>query len=180
MTGMDYEIRKAVAEDLDEIAKIYEEVHDAEEAGITTTGWIRGIYPIRPVAEEALARGDLYVMTHDGKVIGTAVINQIQVDVYEGAAWRYPAEDGDVLVLHTLVISPSVARKGYGRAFVEYYEDQARQRGISYLRIDTNVRNTGARKLYAGMGFEERDVKQCRFNGLEGIQLLLLEKKLSA
>ncbi len=180
MTGMNVEIRKAAAADLDGIAKIYGEVHDAEEAGITTTGWIRGIYPVRSVAEEALKRDDLYVMIREGKVIGTAVINQIQVDVYEGADWRYPAEDSDVLVLHTLVISPSAARKGYGRAFVEYYEEQARERGIGHLRIDTNVRNAGARRLYARMGFEERDVKQCRFNGLESIQLLLLEKKLSA
>ncbi len=176
MTGT--EIRRAVASDVDGIERIYEEIHDAEEAGRTTTGWVRGIYPIRAVAEEALERGDLYVMTAEGRVIGSAIINQIQVDVYSGAAWRYPAEDDDVLVLHTLVISPSAARKGYGRAFVAYYERCARERGIRHLRIDTNIRNTGARRLYGKAGFEERDVKPCRFNGLADIQLLLLEKRL--
>ncbi len=174
----DYEIRRAKAADIDGVDRIYEEIHDAEEAGLTTSGWIRGIYPVRSVAEEALKRGDLYVMLREGEVIGSAIINQLQVDVYEGADWRYPAADEDVLVLHTLVVSPSAGRRGYGRAFVDYYEECARQRGIRHLRIDTNIRNTLARGLYAKAGFEERDVKPCTFNGLESIDLLLLEKKL--
>ncbi len=178
MTEKDRVIRPAEAADLDGIEKIYGEIHDAEEAGVTATGWIRGVYPVRAVAEEALKRGDLYVMLREGQVIGSAVINQLQVDVYEGADWRYPAADEDVLVLHTLVISPAAARQGCGRAFVEYYENCARERGIGHLRMDTNVRNRNARALYARMGFEERDIKPCTFNGLDGIQLLLLEKKL--
>ena len=50
---MDSELRfrKANKDDLDAIDRIYERSHDAEEAGLTTTGWVRGIYPVRAVAE---------------------------------------------------------------------------------------------------------------------------------
>ena len=33
-------IRKAMAADLDAVERIYDEIHDAEAAGKTTTGWL--------------------------------------------------------------------------------------------------------------------------------------------
>ena len=53
--------RKATKDDIDAIVRIYERTHDAEEAGLTTTGWVRGIYPVRAVAEGSLERDDMYV-----------------------------------------------------------------------------------------------------------------------
>lgn len=48
--------RKATFDDIEDIVRIYDRSHDAEEAGLTTTGWKRGIYPVRSVAEASLAR----------------------------------------------------------------------------------------------------------------------------
>ena len=169
-------IRKAKNFDLDGVASIYEEIHDAEAAHKITTGWIKGIYPTKDTAAAALQRGDLFVMEEDGRIIGAALINQIQVDVYEGAPWRY---DGDVCVLHTLVISTKAQGKGAGRKFIKFYEDYARDHGWYELRIDTNERNTRARELYAGMGYEEIAVVPAVFNGIPNVNLVLLEKNLA-
>ena len=57
----DLRFRKADINDIDAIDRIYERTHDAEEAGLTTTGWVRGIYPVREVAEGSIARDDMYV-----------------------------------------------------------------------------------------------------------------------
>ena len=54
-------IRKAAAPDIDAVEKIYDELHQAEEEGTTTIGWLRGIYPVRATAEAALDRGDLFL-----------------------------------------------------------------------------------------------------------------------
>ena len=54
-------IRKAKAADIDAIEKIYDDIHTAEENKELTTGWIRGVYPVRATAEAGLQRGDLYV-----------------------------------------------------------------------------------------------------------------------
>ena len=43
--------RKATLRDLDAICAIYDAVHDAEEAGLTTIGWVRSIYPTRATAQ---------------------------------------------------------------------------------------------------------------------------------
>lgn len=171
-------IRNAQAADLPAIETIFSEIHTAEENGLVTIGWKRGIYPTAATAELALNRGDLFVQEDDGKIVGTGIINQQQVDVYNGANWRYAATDEEVMVLHTLVISPTAARKGYGQRFVAFYEHYAKSHGCRYLRIDTNERNANARALYKKLGYIEVDIVSCVFNGLEEVHLVLLEKQL--
>ncbi len=53
--------RKATASDIDDVTAIYDAILTEEEAGRTTTGWRRGIYPVRSTAETALARGSCTV-----------------------------------------------------------------------------------------------------------------------
>lgn len=171
-------IRKATAADLDAVAAIFSEIHTAEENGLVTVGWKREIYPTAETARMALTRGDLFVEEDEGKIVGTGIINQQQVESYHGANWRYAASDDEVMVLHTLVITPKAAGKGYGRKFVAFYEDYARSHGCRFLRMDTNEKNANARALYGKLGYEEVDVVPCEFNGIEGVHLVLLEKRI--
>ena len=177
--GAEPMIRKATAADLDVVEMLYEQVHDAQEQGRLTTGWVRGVYPVRATAEAAIARDDLFVMEADGEIIGAAVINRLQVDVYAGAPWQYAAEAADVCVLHTLVIAPSAAGRGNGSAFVRFYERCARSHGCHELRMDTNERNRAARRLYAKLGYREIGTVPTVFNGIPGVNLVLLEKHLA-
>ena len=144
-------ISKATASDIDAVSSVYEHIHTAEEAGETTTGWIRGVYPERETALAALARGDLFVQTDIilGKelVVGTAILNRIQVDVYKTAPWKYDVPDSQVMVMHTLV-------------------------------IDTNAANNSARGFYKKLGYDEIDIVPCEFNGISDVKLVLLEKRI--
>ena len=82
------------------------------------------------------------------------------------------------MVLHTLVISPDAPRCGYGKAFVAFYEEYARRQGCRYLRMDTNARNARARAMYEKLGYSEIGIIPTTFNGIEGVNLVLLEKAL--
>ena len=168
-------IRKAILADLDLIETIYEDIHSAEENGTQTIGWMRGVYPTRKTAQESIMRGDMFVL-EDGEIIGSAIINRIQVDVYCGAAWEHDTDL--VCVLHTLVISPHAAGKGYGSAFVTFYEGWAEEHGLPELRIDTNARNMAARAMYRKLGYKEIGIVPTTFNGIPGVDLVLLEKNL--
>ena len=97
-------IRKAARADLDAVCRIYDQIHTAEERGEATIGWQRGVYPERETAEAALTRGDLFVQEQNGEIVGTAILNQTQVDSYAGANWRYDAPDSEVMVLHLSLI----------------------------------------------------------------------------
>lgn len=101
--------RKAAASDLDAVTAIYDRLHAQEDAGRVTIGWVTGVYPIRFDAEQALARGDLYVCESEGRVAASGILNQRQVDVYTEGRWAYAAEDGDVFVLHTLTVDPDLS-----------------------------------------------------------------------
>ena len=172
-------IRKAVENDLDRISGIYNEIHEEEKAKRLTVGWQSGIYPVRATAESALKRGELFVFEEDSKVLASAIINQSQVDVYKDGKWLYNAPDSSVMVLHTLTVSPKAGKRGIGKAFVAFYEAYARENGCTVLRIDTNAKNTVARSFYQKLGFREAGIVPCVFNGIHGVNLVLLEKSVT-
>ena len=172
-------IRKATPEDIPAIAEIYEEIHSREECGETTTGWLRDVYPVRKTAEDAVDRGDMFVQENqDGRIVGTGIINQVQVNVYAKGNWKYPAKDHEVMVLHTLIISRKTGEHGLGSAFVEFYESYAREHGCKYLRLDTNARNKAARAFYQKHGYWEIGIVPTVFNGIPGVDLVLIEKEI--
>lgn len=171
-------IRKATKDDIDGVAKVYSDVHSAQEAGLVTCGWNRKIYPTMETAVKSFERDDLFVLSLDGKIIGTAIINKVQLEEYKNVCWNFEAKEDEVMVLHTLAIDPEFGRRGYGKKFVEFYEKYALENNCKCLRIDTNSKNTIARALYKSLGYIETDVVDCVFNGIPGVKLILLEKKL--
>lgn len=172
-------IRKGIEQDIPHIAAIYENIHDNEECGKSTVGWIRGVYPTADTAVRRWTPTTCSSWRRAAPVVAAARINRIQVPVYADVPWRYPdVPDEQVMVLHTLVVEPACSGKGYGTKFVAFYEDYARENGCPYLRMDTNARNKTARKLYAGLGYWEAGIMPCVFNGIPGVQLVCLEKKL--
>lgn len=172
-------VRKANCEnDIIAAAEIYEDIHTEEEAGRMAIGWARGVYPTVNDARASFNKGELFVLERDGRIVASGKINREQVDVYADAKWHFDAPDSEVMVLHTLTVSPKEAGKGIATEFVKFYEDYALENGCPYLRIDTNERNLAARSLYGKLGYEEIDIVPCVFNGISGVNLVCLEKKL--
>lgn len=170
--------READRHDLEAIVNIYDAIHTQEEAGLVTTGWLRQIYPTSATAERSIDAGDMFVFEEEGAVVACGRINHFQDECYEDGAWEYPAEPEQVMVLHTLVVAPNLSRKQYGTKFLKFYESYALGHGCPYLRLDTNARNVNARAFYKKHGYREVGIVPCEFNGIPGVQLVLLEKKL--
>ncbi len=171
-------IRPATEKDIAPIASLYGSVLQQEEQGLTSIGWQRGVYPTEDTARQGVSRGDLFVFEdHDThNILAAAIINHIQIPAYANGRWSIRADGDEVLVLHTLAVDPTVAGKGIGTAFVAFYERMAEEQGCKTLRMDTQVKNTAARALYRKLGYKEIGIVPCTFNGMGGIQLVLLEK----
>ena len=120
------------------------------------------------------------MLTDGGALVAAGRIDQVQVPVYAQVPWQYAAPPEQVLVLHTLVVDPTTAGHGYGTQFVRFYARRARALGCTVLRIDTNAKNAAARRLYARLGFREAAIVPCTFNGIAGVELVCLEKRLDA
>ena len=151
-------VRKAVPADIPAVTAIYEALLDREERGELSTGWTRGVYPTEQTALDALAAGTLYVLEDGGRVAAAAKLDQNQMAQYSQCTWRHDAPPEQVLVLHTLVVDPTVKGRGYGTAFVAFYEQLARA-------------------LYKKLGYTEAGIVAGTFNGIPNVQLVCLEKK---
>ena len=170
-------IRRAFDSDIPAVAAIYEAIHDREERGEVTIGWQRGVYPTADTAREAVALHELYVLDDGGRVVASGRINRQQMPAYAQVDWRFDAPDDRVLVLHTLTVDPAEQGRGYARQFLAFHEDLARRTGCIALRIDTNAKNTAARAMYAKHGYLESGVIPCEFNGIPGVNLVCMEKR---
>ncbi|MBQ2286957.1 MAG: GNAT family N-acetyltransferase [Acutalibacteraceae bacterium] len=170
-------IRKADITEIKGITELYGKVLTEEENGRAATGWIRGVYPTEETVKEGISSGDMFVAEENGKITAAARINRIPAPVYNKACWKYSTDDENkVMVLHTLAVSPDCAGRGIGSKFVKFYEDYAFSNGCNFLRMDTNEKNTNARRLYKKLGYREADILPCTFNGIKGVRLVCLEK----
>ena len=170
-------IRKALMGDLDRIEEIYNEIHTEIEAGRAAIGWTRGVYPARDIAEDSIRRREMFVLEAEGRIVAAARINQYQGPEYDGAVWSFDADPDSVMVLHTLVVSPAYKGRGYGTQFEAFYESYARECGCTALRIDTNAINAPARALYKKLGYREACIVYTSFNGIDGVNLVCLDKR---
>ena len=170
--------RKADMNDLQAITDIYDHIHDYEEIARYSTGWLRDVYPTRQTAQDAILAGTMYVYEQDGRILAAGKIDRVQPPSYAQINWSVRAAEHEVMVLHTLVVHPECSSHGVATTFIGFYESTARQAGCTVLRIDTNARNTRARSLYKKLGYAERGIVPCCFNGIEGVQLVCMEKLL--
>lgn len=130
-------IRPANISDITIVSEIYQELFRYEAIHGSTTNWADGLYPTKDTAKHAFASNALYVLESDGVVHGSMILNQLQPPEYEKINWKYPAENHEVLVIHTLCIRPSQAGKGYGRQMVSFALKKAEQSGCKSVRLDT-------------------------------------------
>lgn len=171
-------IRKATKKDIPWIVNMYDKILELEAKGKICTGWKKDIYPTEITAQDALAKNELFVLEEDGHVHAAARINQEQVPEYANCHWAYNVPDSEVMVIHTLVVDPDLSGCGIGSKFVRFYEEFALKCNCHYLRMDTNAKNTVARALYKKLGYSEQAIVPCVFNGIGGVRLVCLEKKL--
>lgn len=171
-------IRKAEVEDIPGITQIYSDILNLEVMRKGHTGWVKGIYPSEKTALGSIKMEEMYVMEENGEIVASARLNQKQIGSYSMAKWEYDAPADEVMLIHTLTVSPSKTGQGYGSAFIKFYEDFAREHGCRYLRMDTNEINKPARALYKKLGYKEVGIVPCNFNGIKDVRLVCLEKLL--
>jgi ribosomal protein S18 acetylase RimI-like enzyme len=87
---------------------------------------------------------------------GALLLAEVDGTVAGCVALRPMDEDG-ICEMKRLYVRPPFRRDGVGRALASAIVDKAEALGYDSMRLDTVESMTAARRLYASLGFEERD-----------------------
>lgn len=158
-------IRRAAAADLDSIEEAYQEHFLHEKKYGAYTVFREGIYPTRKDAKEALESGTLFVYEENGAVMGSIILDGRQPDEYRRIDWPSKAAEGQVRVIHLLMVRPGAAGKGIGSALINYAAETARRSSCIALRLDTGEQNLPAVSLYRKSGFRLAAVSDMKVGG---------------
>lgn len=146
-------VRKATKNDIDSIAKLYDDVIDYQSANGGYMSWIKGVYPTSKTAEDALYFDKLYVFDTDGKITGSLILDCIQTVEYKALNWKTAADPRDALVVHTLCVSPDYMGIGIASEMLAFAKLLAKELNCSSIRLATNSKNSNAISLYEKNGF---------------------------
>ncbi len=171
-------IEKAKESDLEKVAQTYEILIRHEMKNGSYTNWVLGLYPTVETAKKAFLADSLYVLRHEDRVVGSMIVNKLQLDDYRKIEWEYEADDDKVIVVHTLCIIPECAGMGFGRKMIEYASSLGISDGCTVMRLDTYAGNYPAQKFYERLGFRISGVLPVIFMGVIPEDLMFLEKKL--
>ncbi len=146
-------IEKGNKADIDELARLYDDLNDYLASGINYPGWKKGLYPIRQDATNGIEKGELYVARQSDKIIGSIILNHKAETGYHKVNWMIDADYSDILVVHTLVVHPLYLKNGIGKNLMEFAIELAKNEHMKSIRLDVYEKNTPAIKLYESCGF---------------------------
>jgi len=142
-------IRLATLTDIPQIMQLIAEVVPAMNAA-GNFQW-DSTYPNVQVFEKDIALNQLWVADVDGAIAGIAAITTDQEPEYANVGWDITET---AIVTHRLAVSANYRGKGIAAALLMQAEQEAINRNISILRIDTNTSNQATQKLFPKLGYQ--------------------------
>ena len=146
-------VRKATQHDISAIAALYDAVIDYQNANGGYMSWIKGVYPTKKTADDALTLDKLYVFDSNGKIAGSVILDCIQGADYELLNWQTKYDTREALVIHTLCVAPDFMGMGIASEMLTFAKELARELNCASIRLATNSKNSGAISLYEKNGF---------------------------
>ena len=149
----DCEIAPGTPGDIDEIAALYDALHEHFRCGFNYPGWLPAQYPVRETAERAIAAGSMFVLHTGGRIAGTVVLNNTLVGDYHKGKWSIEAAGDEIVAVHTLAVHPDFMRHGAAARLMDFAREYAVRQGAKTIRLDTPVRNKPAQAFYEKAGY---------------------------
>lgn len=139
------EIRKSIKNDIPEILNIFDIARDYMVMHGNATQWGKG-YPGEDVLVRDIENGDSYVVTKNGKIVGTfsfIIGDEPTYQVIRNGHWNRDKMYGTI---HRLASSGEA--KGIAKACFDFCMEQ-----MDYVRIDTHRNNQSMQNAILNYGF---------------------------
>jgi len=173
--GNDYFIEKGTINDIDELENLYDNLNDYLKLGINYPGWAKGIYPIRETAVCGIQNSNLFVFRMNNEIAGSIILNHEPETAYAQVIWGIEADYKDIIVIHTLVVSPKYMKTGVGEKLMDFAIEYSIEQEIKTIRLDVSIHNTPAISLYEKCGCKYVDTVDLGLNIPELVWFKLYE-----
>ncbi|QZE13127.1 GNAT family N-acetyltransferase [Halosquirtibacter laminarini] len=141
-------IRKASCQDIPDILAI---VKDAVKYMNANGNYQWSVnYPTKDVFLNDISLNELWVAVCGDVIAGVAAINMEHTPEYDTLVWE---KRGEYWGIHRIAISKQFKGKRVAESFFQKAEDIARESGTNYIRIDTNILNKSAQRLFERLGY---------------------------
>ena len=117
------------------------------------------IYPNKSILREDIENGHMFVISHDGAIVGAITLNEEAYPGYADIKWNH---EGTVLLVHRLIIDPLYQRKGFASMLMSFAEKKAERAGYDAIRLDAFVDNPAAIAMYEHRGYRYAGTVQSR------------------
>lgn len=111
-------------------------------------------YPQLSHVKADLRAKNLFLLKNDSLILGAVSIDDQQSPEYTAINWQY--ENGKIMVVHRLAISPSHQKKGYGKLLMDFARDYAIENKAASIRLDAYSQNARTLQFYKSRGYVYR------------------------
>ena len=109
-------------------------------------------YPNKNAFEKDVARGELYVIEANSKLIGFVTMSTLMDKEYISVSWLTQSKKN--LYIHRLAIHPKYQGKGYAQQLMSFAETHGISNGFNSIRLDTFSKNLRNQKFYELRGYQ--------------------------
>ena len=148
-------IRRATANDIDDVLWLYEEVAHAMVGTPFDCRWRQGGHPSRELVSSLVLEHVMFLACEGDDIVGAVGADHDLRHDYGDARWLIDADWPDVAVVHLLTTRPDCRGGGIARMLLLTLMADAREHGMRSMRLDVTHNNAPALELYRTEGFEE-------------------------
>ena len=129
-------------------------------------------YPNEAVFGQDIAKNQLWVADVNGRLAGVAALTEDQEPEYAQVGFDLSQR---AVVTHRLAVDPAFRGQGVAVDLLAQAETIAIERGIEFLRIDTNSENQITQKLFPKLGY--RYAGEITLSFRPGLRFVAYEKQ---
>lgn len=130
-------------------------------------------YPNETAFSQDISQSQLWVAHIDGQLAGVAALTEDQEPEYAQVGFDLNQR---AIVTHRLAVDPTFQGQGVAAGLLKQAEVLALERGIAFLRVDTNSENPATQRLFPKLGY--RYAGEITLNFRPGLRFLAYEKHL--
>jgi GNAT superfamily N-acetyltransferase len=130
-------------------------------------------YPNEAVFGADIVKQQLWIALIDEQLAGVAALTEDQEPEYAQVGFDLSER---AIVTHRLAVDPAFQGQGVAAALLNQAEQLALERGVSYLRVDTNSENQATQRLFPKLGYQNAGEITLSFR--PGLRFMAYEKKI--